>query len=260
MPNTLIREGYIDSDRVSGLTDFQDRVFFRMLLIADDAGRTDGRVEKLRSVLFPTRESVRIGDIKNAIEALEQKQLIRSWKWEDKAVIQVCRWQRRSNAQYSRYPDPSGAFEIKWDSRETRDGKVSFCSTSIQMGSLTHQEPIANPSSTTSFTSADTDTDTKTDTVYVPPQWAEPSGWQNVTDKLKAEWSEAYPACNIEMQLNQMSQWLKANPTKARKSNWLKFITNWLKRSQDRGGDTLFASRPRGATAPGKIASLSDFE
>lgn len=35
-----------------------------------------------------------------------------------------------------------------------------------------------------------------------------------------------------------MSEWLKANPTKAKKSNWLRFITNWLARQQDRGGDT----------------------
>jgi hypothetical protein len=35
MPNTLIREGYLDSDRVSALSDFDDRVFFRVLLAAD---------------------------------------------------------------------------------------------------------------------------------------------------------------------------------------------------------------------------------
>jgi hypothetical protein len=33
-----------------------------------------------------------------------------------------------------------------------------------------------------------------------------------------------------------MTEWLKANPAKAHKSNWRAFVTKWLTRSQDRGG------------------------
>ena len=34
-----------------------------------------------------------------------------------------------------------------------------------------------------------------------------------------------------------MHEWLIANPTKATKSNWQRFATNWLKSEQDKGGD-----------------------
>jgi hypothetical protein len=70
-----------------------------------------------------------------------------------------------------------------------------------------------------------------------PVRWKAPHGFQNIMPSHLRRWSEAYPACNVERQLKQMHEWLLANPERARKSNWLKFITNWLKKEQDRGGD-----------------------
>jgi hypothetical protein len=67
--------------------------------------------------------------------------------------------------------------------------------------------------------------------------WSASGGWEGVTEELQARWAEAYPACNIDRQLRAAHEWLFANPTRARKSNWLKFLTNWLSRSQDKGGD-----------------------
>jgi len=60
--------------------------------------------------------------------------------------------------------------------------------------------------------------------------------WQNLTDDDKAEWRKTYPATDPEIELLRMVQWLKANPTKAVKRNWRRFIINWLSRTQDQGG------------------------
>ena len=59
--------------------------------------------------------------------------------------------------------------------------------------------------------------------------------WENITPKDKADWEQAYPACDIDIELAQMREWLKANPDK-RKKNYRRFITNWLSRSQEKGG------------------------
>ena len=67
--------------------------------------------------------------------------------------------------------------------------------------------------------------------------WSPETGWQGFTDELWDELARAYPACDIRRQFLAMEQWLKANQAKARKSNWRKFVTNWLVREQDRGGD-----------------------
>jgi hypothetical protein len=67
--------------------------------------------------------------------------------------------------------------------------------------------------------------------------------WLNLTEDDKRGWSEAYPACDVGVELTRMREWLIANPTKAVKSNWRRFITNWLSRSQDRGGTNRTAGK-----------------
>lgn len=65
--------------------------------------------------------------------------------------------------------------------------------------------------------------------------------WIGIGDSDKSEWAKAFPAVVIDQELAKMSAWLKANPSN-RKSNFRRFITNWLTRAQDRaarvGGPT----------------------
>jgi len=60
-------------------------------------------------------------------------------------------------------------------------------------------------------------------------------GWKNITKDHIKVWEKAYPACDINLELAQMEAWLLANPDK-KKSQYERFINNWLKKSQDRGG------------------------
>lgn len=57
----------------------------------------------------------------------------------------------------------------------------------------------------------------------------------NITDEDIKGWSEAYPKCDIKLCLLQMGEWLLSDP-KRKKSNYRRFITNWLKKEQDQGG------------------------
>lgn len=77
-----------------------------------------------------------------------------------------------------------------------------------------------------------------------PLAWSPDTGWQGFTQDLWDEFALAYPACDIRRQMLAMEQWLKANPAKARKSNWRKFVTNWLAKEQDRGGDLRGMPQP----------------
>lgn len=76
--------------------------------------------------------------------------------------------------------------------------------------------------------------------------WAPETGWTGITDADRAGWAAAYPACDIDRQLAAMAEWLRANPAKARKSAWRKFVANWLSRSQDKGGDIASNKTPKG--------------
>jgi len=59
--------------------------------------------------------------------------------------------------------------------------------------------------------------------------------WVNLSDEQVDQWIEAFPAVNVPLQLNKAAAWLDANP-KQRKSNYARFMFNWLTRSQDKGG------------------------
>jgi hypothetical protein len=67
--------------------------------------------------------------------------------------------------------------------------------------------------------------------------WMPATGWTGITEADRAAWGVAYPACDLTRQLAAADQWLRANPAKAHKSLWRKFIAGWLSRAQERGGD-----------------------
>lgn len=74
--------------------------------------------------------------------------------------------------------------------------------------------------------------------------WTIEDGWQGITEPDRAAWRVAYPACDINRQLAAADQWLRANPTKAHKALWRKFVTGWLARAQERGGDAKSNTNP----------------
>jgi hypothetical protein len=59
--------------------------------------------------------------------------------------------------------------------------------------------------------------------------------WENIKTSDMEFWKEIYPACDIEQELKKMAGWLIGNPKK-KKSNYIRFINNWLTKTQDRGG------------------------
>jgi hypothetical protein len=65
--------------------------------------------------------------------------------------------------------------------------------------------------------------------------------FDQVPPELVEQWQQAYPAVDVLSELRRMEAWASANPVN-RKSNWQRFIVNWLTRAQDRAG----RSGPRG--------------
>ena len=69
-----------------------------------------------------------------------------------------------------------------------------------------------------------------------PLGWDATGGWQGITDEDRTAWATAYPAAGLTVELAKASEWLRANPTKAKRTNWRKFLVGWLTRCQDGGG------------------------
>ena len=97
-------------------------------------------------------------------------------------------------------------------------------------------------------------TDKKSETIEVEPV---PSGYKIILlDKSFYEipleklnfWKESYPAVDVEQEIRNMEAWADANPTRRKTRNGVvRFITNWLKREQAKGGSYQRGSSQKGA-------------
>lgn len=59
--------------------------------------------------------------------------------------------------------------------------------------------------------------------------------WENLTVEQVKFWESVYPDCDvINILVKKMPAWLDANPQKAHKKNWKRFIVGWLSRQQER--------------------------
>jgi hypothetical protein len=104
MPNRIIREGILTSDRVDQL-DWPAEVFYRRLLSkVDDHGLYDARPSVLRAALYPLRiDRVREADISRWIAECVKAGLIVLYRAaDDKQYMKVLdtRWQVRSDPKF----------------------------------------------------------------------------------------------------------------------------------------------------------------
>lgn len=142
MPNRLIREGFLDSEPVNKLTDPAECFFHRLMLAADDAGRMDGRVDILRSRLFPLDLGRRASDVEKQLEETVKEGLVIPYTWDSRPFLQCSKWQRCSPCATSKFPWKDGSHAILYVKRDTRDGLKEFVSSSLLDGihipSVTH--------------------------------------------------------------------------------------------------------------------------
>jgi hypothetical protein len=59
--------------------------------------------------------------------------------------------------------------------------------------------------------------------------------WEGITVEQVKFWERCYPCLDVvDMIINKMPAWLDANPEKAHKTRWKRFINNWLASQEER--------------------------
>lgn len=84
----------------------------------------------------------------------------------------------------------------------------------------------------------------KLEIIVFDPDKKEFSG---ITEKDLADWQEAYPGIDIKRELALMKQWILSNPSKAKKTLWRKFITNWLNSACEKHTNKLAYQSAKGS-------------
>lgn len=107
MPNRVVREGILDSDRVNKLS-WSAEVFYRRLMsVVDDFGRFDARVDVLRSKLFPLRiDKVSIADVEKWLTECVGAGLVSTYLVNQKPYLEILDFGQTVRIKKSKFPPP----------------------------------------------------------------------------------------------------------------------------------------------------------
>jgi hypothetical protein len=76
--------------------------------------------------------------------------------------------------------------------------------------------------------------------------------WSGISEELKGSWALAYPAVDIQVELNKAAAWIMSNPTLAPKQQVSRFLLTWFSRTQDRLSIRSIPTRNETPPAPNK--------
>lgn len=148
----MIREGFLDSEKVAALSWRTECFFHRILLVADDYGLFDARPTVLRTRLFPLHlDKVSNQDIQDCLHETEEAGLVRVYCVGGKDYVQIINFGQRRQSK-PKFPLPDGDPPCNTVSHgNTRESTVN------------HREPRKS----TAYTETETETETKSKTYPV---------------------------------------------------------------------------------------------
>lgn len=108
MPNRVIKESIKRSPQIDSLTWFEEVVFYRLIITADDYGCIDGRPVLLKNELFPTRENVTRKSVEDAIVKLVAVGLLFQYEVDGRPYLVFPTWEKhqRIRNKHRKYPAP----------------------------------------------------------------------------------------------------------------------------------------------------------
>lgn len=106
MPSRMIREGYLDSDPLRQAGELAEILFTRLMLVADDYGRFDGRVTVICRRCWPLGGPTET-DVSQRIVALVREGLVVLYEVGGKPFIFIPKFNQRLRLKSaSKWPDP----------------------------------------------------------------------------------------------------------------------------------------------------------
>ena len=126
MPNRFIKEKCRSSRTLESLTDFEERLFWRLLTVVDDFGRFDANPQVVRSLCFPLNPGKRaLANVRKCLQKLSNSFTLLLYQIngvEYGQLVNFEEYQGKPRAKVSKFPDPPK------DQLESMLANVSRCS------------------------------------------------------------------------------------------------------------------------------------
>ena len=108
MPDRILRAAILTSDSVNKLSWPAETFYRRLMSVVDDYGRYDGRVQILRSSLYPLKlNQVSDADIAKWADECSTAGLVSFYEVEGKRYLEILKFGQRLRAMQSKWPPPS---------------------------------------------------------------------------------------------------------------------------------------------------------
>lgn len=251
MPNRILKESICVSDDIAKLSWFEEVLFYRLIVSADDFGRYDGRPAIIKGRLFPL-SGVTEKQIGEALKKLASVGIVALYEIDGHGYLQISAWERHQSprAKKSKYPAPPDDLQESAHTCMQLQADASRCKQNL---------PINDNGNDIRYTISDIRDDAdkracanKKDSAPAPVislPLNDKSLYPVIQDQVD-EWSGLYPAVDVMQELRKMAGWLDANPSKRKtKRGILRFVNGWLSREQDRGGSKKQAAPPKQETS-----------
>lgn len=229
-----IKPGVMENEDLAELDPIARLLFIYLWMLADREGRLEDRPKKIKAKAL-AYDTVDADVLLNDLQACG---FVARYEVDGKKYIQIVNFLKHqkphSNETDSDLPPWGKELSTKVqsscdhaDEDCEQDGEVlGPCISDSLIDRLPDYEGDKSPSAPSEKISLDAD-----------------GGWVGIPARLLAKWNEAYPALSLDAELSKASAWMIANP-KNKKSNYARFLTNWLSRAQDK------APKRGGSTAP----------
>lgn len=258
MPNRILKESVCVSDDIDKLKWFEEVLFYRLIVNCDDFGRFYGQPAIIKSRLFPLKEDLTTKTVSGAIEKLASVGMIVLYKFEGKQYLYLPAWNCHQSvrAKCSKFPDPEKASDNLQADESTCKQMQADASRCTHMSPYSYSR-IDIRESNAIIDSAELP---GSSTPPEPPVVSLILNDKTEFDVYQADvdkWQELYPAVDVLCELRKMAGWCDANPKRRKTRGGVqKFITNWLAKEQDKGGNYRQPATPVKQT---KAAELDDF-
>lgn len=105
MPNRILRS-WTDSLKFDGIPAEAERLFVRLIMVADDYGRYHAEPRLVRSACFPLESEMLLTEISSALYTLEQRKLIFRYTTCGKELLAIVNYGQRLKQSRPKFPPP----------------------------------------------------------------------------------------------------------------------------------------------------------
>lgn len=108
MPNRILREGILTSERVAGLSWQAEVLYRRLMSVVDDYGRYFARPMAIRAACFPQQlDRAKDGDVERWIAEAVEHRLVRLYQANGTQFLELLDFRQQVRARKSKFPDPA---------------------------------------------------------------------------------------------------------------------------------------------------------